>query len=241
MTATLLLTRPAAQSQAFARLCRARLGGGPDLRIIVSPLQRIDWLSGWADRTALDADDILVFTSANGVHGYIRLHPALGRVAWCVGAQTTRVAQAAGFSARQAGRDGRGLLASMPRPAGGARILHPGAEVLRVDIAGALRSEGFDARHLTVYRQVSLPLTPEALALVRRPGRIVAPQFSPAAAAWFARSVPPSPRILTPCLSAAVRDGLGKGNFGPAPIVASPNARSMLNAVAECLRTRRRA
>ncbi|MEZ5714577.1 MAG: hypothetical protein R3D85_05065 [Paracoccaceae bacterium] len=59
----ILLTRPAPASARFAQVLRARLG---DVRIVTSPLLRIDWRAP----DLPDAEPI--FTSRNGVEGFLR-------------------------------------------------------------------------------------------------------------------------------------------------------------------------
>ena len=77
---TLLLTRPRAQSEAFAEVLAAELPGR--FRAVVSPILEIVPVAA-----ALDLDGLqgLIFTSANGVEQFAARTPERSLTAWCVG------------------------------------------------------------------------------------------------------------------------------------------------------------
>ena len=98
---TLLLTRPRAQSEAFAEALAERLPGR--FRPVISPLLEIVPLPA-----PLDLADVqgLIFTSANGVEQFAARTPDRSLPAWCVGDDDRRRGAArAGFAARSADGD----------------------------------------------------------------------------------------------------------------------------------------
>lgn len=86
---TVLLTRPTAQSQRFAATL------GPEFQVIVSPLLEIIYTSGPSDTGAAQA---VVFTSSNGVSGWVQRNGPTNLPAFCVGERTADSAIRAGFS-----------------------------------------------------------------------------------------------------------------------------------------------
>ena len=97
MTPTVLLTRPAPDSAAFAAALTERIA----VPVVVSPLMRIV-----TDGTLPNMDDVdgVIFTSRNGVRAYRELNgPA--RPCYCVGPGTAEEARAAGMPARFAEGD----------------------------------------------------------------------------------------------------------------------------------------
>ena len=85
---TLLLTRPRAQSEAFAEVLAAELPGR--FRAVVSPILEIVPVAA-----ALDLDGLqgLIFTSANGVEQFAARTPERSLTAWCVGEMTAAAAR----------------------------------------------------------------------------------------------------------------------------------------------------
>ncbi|MEL6209705.1 MAG: hypothetical protein AAFR44_05890, partial [Pseudomonadota bacterium] len=91
---TLLLTRPKASADRFAAQVTARFGAFAE--VLVSPLLTFA-------PVAVDLDvaprDVLALTSEAGARRAAELLTPKGRCAYCVGAQTARVAAALGFTA----------------------------------------------------------------------------------------------------------------------------------------------
>ena len=97
---TLLLTRPRAQSQAFAAALEARLPGR--FRPVIAPLIEIAPVPGALDLAGLQG---LIFTSANGVEQFAARTADRSLPAFCVGEMTAAAARGAGFAARSADGD----------------------------------------------------------------------------------------------------------------------------------------
>ena len=166
-----LLTRPEAQSAAFAR----RLG--PGFEALIAPLIEIAHRPGSADPGAARA---LVFTSVNGVEGWRRRGGPTGLPVWCVGSRTADAARAAGHAV--AG-DAPTLdaLAELMRGAPTGALLHVRGTHVAGDLAAALPDRPVAVE--IVYEAEARPLS-EAAHRALEAGRIDAiPVFSPRTAA----------------------------------------------------------
>lgn len=224
----LLLTRPEAQSQRFARQFRNRVG--QDWPVLLSPLARIDFLV--SDRPPPDTPEIL-FTSENAVDAFARLAPGRGARAWCVGSRTAERAAEAGFADVRTGPgDGAGL-AAMLRSAGvRGPCLHVRGTHVAADLAGRLAAAGIPVAELLAYAQVPLPLSPAAAAALAAGGPVLLPLFSPRSARLAAEAIGhPRARLLVACMSGAVADAAAP--LHPARIVtaAHPGAAAMIDAL----------
>ena len=173
---TVLLTRPAAQSDRFAANLLAR---HPGIRIVQSPLMTSDLL-----RPALPdrAWTGVIFTSETGVLAAKRIAAdgvALPKLAFCVGDQTARMASLYGFQAVSAEGDAQALarLVQAQKTGGPLLYLH-GAEV-RTDLALILNSSGTETVSAICYVQRAQMLTTEAVTILQDPTPVIAPVFSP--------------------------------------------------------------
>lgn len=220
--ASLILTRPAAQSARFAQLFAARFGDWP---VVVSPLLRI--LPCDADIPAADA---LIFTSAAGVEGFVRLQGAAGRRAFCVGEQTALAAQKAGFVAEHSGGDVEALFAALltAKPVG--KLLHARGEVSVGDLANRLVLAGIETVERVVYAQEPQDLSPQAQVLLQRQTPLLVPLFSPRTAEIFALQATGAiaPLLFAPISAKAARPVQGLGLVEVAP---EPNAEGVLQAL----------
>ncbi|MTH63346.1 uroporphyrinogen-III synthase [Paracoccus shanxieyensis] len=159
MAPTLLLTRPLAASQRFARML-----GRQDA--VISPIIRIVPVAH--DAGMLAAARGLVFTSAHAVPA---AGPGQARQAFCVGPATAKAARAAGFAVTEGPGDAAGLA---PMLAGlGPGWVHPhGAHLAaRLPVPGVV-----------VYDQQAQPLSSCAQALLAGAGPVILPLFSPRSA-----------------------------------------------------------
>ena len=172
---TVLLTRPAAQSERFAVAVAARF---PGVHVMTAPLIAPEYL-----QPALPVRDwgAVIFTSETGVAAARRIAAdgyALPRLAFCVGDQTANMAQAEGFEAVSAQGDGLALvrLVQGQKMTGPLLYLH-GAE-LRADIAQMLNSAGIETVSAVCYDQKAQALTRKAVELLRQPEPVLVPVFS---------------------------------------------------------------
>jgi uroporphyrinogen-III synthase len=177
-----LVTRPREQASTTVALLEARGHRAlvdPVLQVVPLPLPKVD-PGGIA---------ALLLTSANTVP---LLPPDLRSLPMlAVGEATAAAARAVGCTVLAVGtEDGRrlaGLAASM-LPRHGGTLLHPGAAEPRPGLAEALLAEGYDYRHLALYRtEPSTCLGEETRAALREEVLDAALFFSPRTAVVWRR------------------------------------------------------
>lgn len=227
-----LLTRPEAQSRAFARSLAARF----DTRVqpVITPLIKVE-----ARPLPLPPGRFagVIFTSANGVEAAGGM-TGLPDLAWCVGDRTAAVARAAGFKARSASGDAEALVAAIAADPPAGRLIHLHGHQTRGDIAARLTAAGVTTLALEVYQQVAQPMSQAARELVAGGGVVLVPLFSPHTARLFARSVSGLPlaglrvAALSPAVAQAVPAGVGALVTAP-----RPEAEAMLDAIETLVRT----
>lgn len=102
------------------------------------------------------AYDALAFTSANGVRRFSILSPRRDAPVFCVGERTALEAREAGYqNVRSAGAAVGELSALIQRNlTTDMRLLHAGNEDTRGDLSGRLKSAGFQASFLPIFRAV---------------------------------------------------------------------------------------
>jgi uroporphyrinogen-III synthase len=233
---TLLLTRPRAQSEAFAEVLAAELPGR--FRAVVSPILEIVPVAA-----ALDLDGLqgLIFTSANGVEQFAARTPERSLPAWCVGEMTAAAAREAGFEARSA--DGAvdelaALVVAGHRPGAGG-FLHVRGAHAAGDLVGRLAAAGVPARAAAIYDQVPRPLSAEARALLAAGGVDVVTFFSPRTARLMAEAGRGAGWDLSRAVTVALSPAADAAFGGPEPalrrIAAAPTRAGMLAALAALL------
>lgn len=176
---TLLLSRPRADSEAFAARFRARHGA--DWPAIVAPVIEIAPVAARVpDFTAV------IFTSRHAVASLVAKAPAAGRRAYCVGARTAEAARAAGFDAVTGPGDAAALvdLIRAAPPAG--RLLHARGDESAFPVADRLNSAGIETIEAVLYRQEVQDFPADLLARIDAAGALAAPIFSPRSAQLLA-------------------------------------------------------
>jgi uroporphyrinogen-III synthase len=168
MTATLLLTRPEAQSRAFAEQL------GTEARVVIAPVMAIVGTGAQPDLSGYRG---VILTSANA----LRFLPGLqGVQAWCVGERTGEAARARGAQVMRVADDAEALVAGFE---GTGPLLHLRGEHARGKVAERLTSAGIETHETVIYRQEARDLSPEARALIEGEEKVVLPLFSPRSAA----------------------------------------------------------
>ncbi len=224
---TLLLTRPAAQSQRFAQDVRAILGA--DWPILLSPMSRLDMLT---TTLPLDGVETLVFTSETGVAAFLRLSRRRDLRAWCVGERTAQAARAAGLPVVIGPGDGSRMIDAIIDEDPQGVLLHIHGLHMAVDVARKLTEAGLKARGVTAYDQIALPPTPDALALLLGGSPILLPLFSARAAQLLTRLNPlPRAPLLIAAISPAVAEAAAILLPARIQVAKEPNAAMMLDAV----------
>jgi uroporphyrinogen-III synthase len=227
-----LVTRPEIQSRIFARALSGRFGDA--VRPLVAPLMAPRFL-----KPAIPAGDYaaVIFTSAIGVEGATRLGVPLPRRAFCVGRKTAVVAEAAGFLVWSADGDSDALVSLIVADRPFEKLLYIRGVNTRGNVAGKLKSAGIGTESLVVYRQVPQPMSAEGTALLREPGDVVLPIFSPRSARLFAKAMPQEMRatLHIAAMSAAVAEAALKLPHTAMVVAERPDADGMLDAVQKLL------
>lgn len=221
----ILLTRPRAQSEAFARSIAAE-----GWEALIWPvIEIVNLLDAPPDLSKVDQ---LVFTSARGVEA---MAPFGGRdlPAFCVGPGTVAAARVAGFTEiHEAGGDAARLIDTLKAEARG-RLLHVRGRDVAADIAGALRAAGLRAEELIAYAAEPGGAPDEGvMAAMAEKSIEIALFFSPRSARIFAQSAPENWRGLYPlmragAISAAAAAPLKGLGFCEIRVSSAPNAQEM--------------
>ncbi|KIT15396.1 uroporphyrinogen-III synthase [Jannaschia aquimarina] len=212
-TPPVLLTRPLAQSEAFA----ARLG----MDCVISPLLEIVFTGRAPEAEALIA------TSANGVAAWIAAGGATGLPVWCVGPGTARAAREAGLRVVGMSRNATYLAEDMPD--GQPPLTHVRGAHVATDLAGALRVRGMQVAEAVLYEAQARPLSDAARTLARA-GPVVVPVFSPRSARLLGNEWPADAlsNLRAVAISEAAAEGLP---VSPAAIADRPDGEAMVSAV----------
>jgi uroporphyrinogen-III synthase len=217
----LLLTRPKAGSDAFwnglAPLTRQTL------HPIVSPLIRIVPLN-----ISPEFLGDVIFTSVNGVENSPR---GEGRIAYCVGATTTKAAVLSGWRAVQKGETADQLVSSFPNGTANTPLTHLAGIHTRGNIAQRLTTAGYEAQHVAVYDQEICPLTRHATEALSSNFPLLVPLFSPRTAHSFADQNKGSAPLHIVALSQEVADQIGDQTWQTLTVSTRPTRLAMVDAV----------
>ncbi|MFN4202720.1 MAG: uroporphyrinogen-III synthase [Tabrizicola sp.] len=227
-----LVTRPRAQAESFASRLVARLGNR--VQPVIAPLMAPEYLSPPVPEGVFSA---VVFTSAQGVAGAVRLKASLPRLAWCVGRSTAASAAAAGFETRSADGDAKALVAAILEDPPDGRILYLHGVYTSGDVDKILENHGISTVSLQVYLQKAIPLEEESAQLLRQPDLVILPLFSPRSARLFRAAMPADTRadLRIAAMSAAVAEACNDIPHSVLVIAARPDAEAMLDAVESLL------
>lgn len=227
-----LVTRPREQAEAFARRLSARYG--TRVRPVVAPLMVPEFLSPPVPEGPFAA---VVFTSSQGVAGARRLQAKLPKLAYCVGQSTARAAVAAGFDARSSDGNVTDLIADILSDPPSDRLLYIRGVDTVGELENALISQSIPTVSLQVYLQKALPLEGESRDLLRRPGPVILPLFSPRSARIFRDAMPADTRaeLRIAAMSLSVAEAVDGLPHTAMVIAARPDATAMLDAVESLL------
>lgn len=235
---TLLLTRPKAQSRALVKDIENNF---PDkTTCLISPLMAITPTGHLPDTSKFQA---VLFTSVNGVQAFIDLGGTTSSICFCVGARTTRVAQAAGLDAVSANGAAAELIALVSKdlkPASGP-LLHIRGEHTAGDIAENLTAQGFAVEQAVLYSQQACDLTDTARQSLAQ-GKVQGlPLYSPLTARRFAGILAENPswptqNLTALCISENVAAEVENLELGRVEIAAKPDGAAMLALIGQFLR-----
>lgn len=230
----ILLTRPRAQSEAFAAEI-ATDGWEAVIWPVIEIVTTLRAAPDWGDAEAV------ILTSARAAEA-LAPFGAPPLPALCVGGATAAAARAAGFAeVRESGGDAAALVSAILSGEGPRRFLHVRGRDAAGDVVGALRAAGREAREIVAYAaEPSGPPPAEVDAAMRAGSLSAAALFSPRSAALFARAAPEAWRAAYPgmtafAISAAAAAPLKGLGFGAMRVAERPDAaafRAMLRAAA---------
>ena len=219
---TLLLTRPAAQSESFLADCERALGRR--IPAVISPLMRIEPVG---ELPELEAFETIIVTSSHAVRRLAEVGALRGRRVMCVGEATAASAREHGAEARALGRDVQEFLANSSKLVGS--CLYVRGRHVRFDLAKILASMGYDTRDVIVYDQVSTPMSRAGLSLLEGVQPVVVALFSPRSAELLCKAA----TISAPTHVIAISDAVAsawEGDVAP-EVVHEPTSAAMCAAV----------
>ena len=222
MQPTVILTRPAAQAARFADALKE---AGVEVPILLAPLMDIVPVA-----PDMRFDDVahIILTSANGVDQAARLALPASVVAWCVGTQTARAAQALGFDVRNARGTSKELIALIKNASPTGKMVHLRGAHARGEIAKTLRAAGCDVVDCITYEQVRLPPSEALRATLGRIDSCVVPLFSPRSARIFAEITPRQAALHHVAISEATLQATAKGPMDKVFLAPQPDQSGMI-------------
>jgi uroporphyrinogen-III synthase len=165
----LLLTRPRESAEEFAASLDFHALAG--VNVVISPLMEI---VSTGSKVSLGSEQAVILSSSNGV---LHSPDGAGRIAYCVGAKTTKRAIARGWDATQAGNTAQELLVTLRALDPKRELIHLAGVHTRGNIAQTLNQNGIRTRHIALYDQRLLPLGSDAVLALSGP--CIVPVFSP--------------------------------------------------------------
>jgi len=221
------MTRPLASSQTFV----ASLPQEVAKRVmpVISPLLQIEERKG---AIPLTDTDVAIFTSMYGVQFAPK---GSGRTAYCVGPGTTQAAKKAGWKAVNAGGNADALVSTIKVQKPQGQLVHMSGHHTRGNVAARLNAAGLNAKTVTLYDQMQIPLTKKASDLLLGDLPVLIPLFSPRTAAQFVTVAPDTRNTVLVALSEAVAQEVD--GFAPDRlyIAKEPNAKAMIATIADAL------
>lgn len=211
----LIITRPEPAAHKFLHELDPQALAG--MRVIFSPLMKISALS---DMPVIAPEAAVIFTSQAAVS----IAPnGGGRMAYCVGANTTKTATAAGWHAHQAGETADELVAYFASATPQKPLLHLSGMHVRSDLAERLCQQGHTARQIAIYDQPLLPMTGVARDALASDTPCIAPLFSPRTAMQFVNEAGEIRRTALIAFSEAVAEPIRSVSGVEIHVLARPN------------------
>jgi uroporphyrinogen-III synthase len=225
----ILLTRPADVARQFAAQLRTRLGA---VDIVISPLLEITWASGLPG----DIIGTPIFTSRNGVAGYVKAGGTASGLCWCVGDATANAARAAGFAPRASSGNAQTLIAAILKSGEPGPFVHLRGAYTRGEVAKRLTQSGRSTQEVIVYDQKPRDLTADAHRRLKSEKPVVLPLFSPRTAAQFAKVHRGRAQIFAGVMSEAVAAAVTDLPLAKLSVADRPDASAMLDVTQKLFR-----
>lgn len=236
MPVTILITRPQPDAARFADQVRTRVGDRAE--ILCSPLLRIEPGGTLPD---LRGNEVLIFTSRNGVAGFSHLGDRRGHACYAVGDATAEAAQEAGLRVISAGGNATALLARIAADGCTGPFLHLHGRHMAADVAAALRNAGHTAADAVVYDQIEQPMTDEARAVLAGTDPVILPLMSPRSArVFFAQGADCAAPLLVAALSRNVAEAVPGDAAHRVQVATTPDAAGILAVLHDLVRQAKR-
>ena len=223
---TLLVTRPIEASERFVNAIRAEL---PDVQTVISPVIRFEAVACDASNTGQS----LILTSAQASKRAAALG-FQGATTYCVGAQTTKIAQEAGLHATCFGADVADLVDQLASDPPNEPLLYLRGRHVASELVAELSKGGMNIAEAIVYDQIAQRLTAEAQAALSGKEPVVLPLFSPRSARLIKGAVSAPVSIIA--MSQNVADAAGHLDATDVCVAPEPTAKAMVAATCRALK-----
>ena len=219
----IILTRPEKEARDFSDRILSRL---PKVKIIISPLIRIEFTKPKVDLTAFDG---IIFTSSNGVEAIKNFSIPQSMPCFAVGPKTAQQAAQLGFLASQGPGNADDLITLILSQPSVGRLIHISGEHTRGNISTRLTQAGQSCENIIAYRQETLSLTREALHAFKGGKPLVLPLFSPRTAQLLITLSVPLEQSHVIALSEAVAKPFNDFKLSSLTVAKAPRAESILD------------
>ena len=157
-----------------------------EVQVVISPVMEIRPLKFSAD---FDRYASLVFSSGNGVRAAAARGDLSGRHGIVVGDRTAEIAREFGMDVLSAKGGSRELVSAVKEAKPCGKVLFVRGKHTTGDVVTGLISAGIDTDIVIAYDQISIPLTPDAIQVLRGENRVIIPLFSPRSAALLVKEI----------------------------------------------------
>jgi uroporphyrinogen-III synthase len=157
-----------------------------EVEVLISPVMEIRPVNFSVD---FDRYSTLVFSSGNGVRAAAARENLSGRRGIVVGDRTAEVARDCGMDVVSAKGGSQELLSAVKKAKPSGRVLLVRGKHTTGDVKKGLISAGIDTDSVVGYDQVSMPLSPAAIHVLRGERRVIIPLFSPRSAVLLAKEI----------------------------------------------------
>lgn len=217
-----LLTRPATDSERFAKLLEE------SAKVLISPVFEVRQIG-----VDVNPDDYgaFVFSSQNAIRSIANTKDLKGRKAYTVGDRTADIAKTFGMDAVSAGGNADDLVTAIIDAAPTEKVLHLRGSHTRGSIRERLNIAGIETDSAVVYEQVPKPLSAEATRVLAGQHTVLVPVFSPRSSELLSAALR-GVTVNAPLKIIAMSDAVSQAWDGPEPaaiiVVAKPTAKDML-------------
>lgn len=228
--ARILITRPRARAQAFANDLQNLFKA---CEIIISPIFETVFL-----KADIPAFDTAIFTSQYGVEAFLRLGKKIyGADALCVGSQTQKNAQKAGFNARVSGYNVDDILANIIAEQYQKTYVHFCSTTRAGALSERAKCAGKTVLFREIYAQETRDLDPLARMMLGDADPLILPVFSARAGAHLYSLLQGEKicNITVIAMSKPILARLGGLRFERCFILEKPTREEMIRKIAFCL------